>query len=211
MTSIVSWLTYWQQMLACAKKLDMTDLIAKCSAYLIRTCNTRNALLHYAIAENNKLSTIGKHIFDFIVDHFADISVSRQMDYLPVDTLTAILKSDRLGVKREVDVFNVCWYSLYSLYSAHSISGRLLSVSIELFITCYISNNAWLKHCWLFTGCTRSACAEYCIARQCTKKTKLISLWFTTFSQRLHRRLKVQRIAAAATADGFYLYANYYY
>jgi hypothetical protein len=92
---------------ACAKMLDMTDLIARCSAYLVRTCNTRNALLHYAIAENNKLPTISKQIFDFIVDHFAEISLSRRMNYLPVDTLKVILKSDRLGVKREVEVFNV--------------------------------------------------------------------------------------------------------
>ena len=96
----------------------MSELISRCVSYLINKCNTKNALLHYSIAENNNLPIVSKRIFKFIVGNFLDVAAGPHIEYLPGDRLNAILASDHLRVQREVDVFDVG----YSYISLHLLS-----------------------------------------------------------------------------------------
>jgi len=95
------------QTLACAIKLDMTDLVAKCTSYMIRTCNANNALLHYSIAENNNLQVTARRLFYFVVDNFDQIFTGQHIVHMSAERLEKILQSNDLHVNREVDVFDV--------------------------------------------------------------------------------------------------------
>ena len=76
--------------------------------YLVQNCNADNAVLHYSIAENNKLPELSESVLQFIFDRFSEIAVSEHFMYIPAERLRTILNDDQLCARNELEIFDVC-------------------------------------------------------------------------------------------------------
>ena len=92
------------QALSCANQLGMDVVVHVCVDYL-RHVSVENAILHYSVAENNRLSDLRDQIHDFILDNFAEVAGGKHFLYVPYERLRSLLCDDSLCVDDELDVF----------------------------------------------------------------------------------------------------------
>lgn len=95
-------------MLSCANELGINEVVRECMLYLVQNCNADNAVLHYSIAENNKLPELSESMLQFIFDRFSEIAVSEHFMYIPSERLRTILDDDQLCARNELEIFDVC-------------------------------------------------------------------------------------------------------
>jgi len=101
------------QVLSCANELGINEVVRECMLYLVQQCNADNAVLHYSIAENNKLPELSQSMLKFIYDRFSEIAVSEHFMYIPAEKLRTIIDDDQLCAKNELEIFDVCVLCVY--------------------------------------------------------------------------------------------------
>jgi len=103
------------QVLSCASELGIGEVVRECMLYLIQNCNADNAVLHYSIAENNKLPELSESVLRFIFDRFSEIATSEHFLYIPAERLRMILIDDQLCARNELEIFDVCLRTFISI------------------------------------------------------------------------------------------------
>ena len=66
-------------MLSCANELGISEVVRECMAYLVQNCSADNAVLHYSIAENNKLPELSQSVLNFIFDRSSVVTSTHEM------------------------------------------------------------------------------------------------------------------------------------
>ena len=100
------------QVLSCASELGIGEVVRECMLYLVQNCSADNAVLHYSIAENNKLPEISESMLRFILDRFSEVAASQHFLYIPADRLRTILDDDQLCASNELEIFDVSCQSI---------------------------------------------------------------------------------------------------
>ena len=95
------------QVLSCANELALSELVRECMTYMVARCSADTAVLHYSIAERQRLPQLRDSLLQFIYDRFSEVAGNEQFLHVPADRLRAILASDRLCARNELEIFDV--------------------------------------------------------------------------------------------------------
>jgi len=129
------------QVLSCANELGIGEVVRECMMYMVGHCNADNAMLHYSIAENNQLPQLRESMLEFIFDRFSEIAAKEQFLYVPAEKLRAILSSDELCARNELEIFDVrtCPPVIYVRggFRGAGGGGRLLNRNLKMRIKAY--------------------------------------------------------------------------
>jgi len=113
-TPVVDRCRFCLQVLSCANELGLNEVVRECMLYLVQNCNADNAVLHYSIAENNKLPELSESVLQFIFDRFSEIAGGEHFIYIPAERLRTILNDDQLCARNELEIFDVCVFDSVS-------------------------------------------------------------------------------------------------
>ena len=74
---------------------------------MVEYCSADNAMLHYSIADSQQLPQLRDSVLRFIEDKFSEVAGHQQFLHVPAHRLQAILCSDQLCARNELEIFDV--------------------------------------------------------------------------------------------------------
>lgn len=81
-----------EQVILCAKQLDMPLFKEVCKDYLLKCLDTTNMIFHYSLAANYDLEPPKSHLLELLASNLNELQGQNQILLLPVERLKSILK-----------------------------------------------------------------------------------------------------------------------